>query len=252
MSCSKHGDDPAPAADSAVPVDPALLAFLSRARSAHHRADLHEDERPQRAAKALEELIDGPLPEGGTMLPEVREVLADTHARLADLESRFGKYDAARQHIHRGLELAQEISYFRGHLFEVRGLVAERLAAARRREAERLLRTADEQLDGPERAQLDSMRAKLDALRQQLEQDPNAHVRAELATSEQALADLRMAKLPSDRRAKHRSLVREQDAAIASALEAFEESMRIQAQVIEARTQSAFRPTTVPSGAASR
>jgi hypothetical protein len=45
---------------------------------------------------------------------------------LADLESRRGRFDEAALHVDRGLDHAREVTYFRGHLFEVRGLVEER------------------------------------------------------------------------------------------------------------------------------
>jgi tetratricopeptide (TPR) repeat protein len=133
-ACSK-GESPAPAA-SACPelpgapvVDPALLAFLSRARAAHHMADRHEEAAELSAAvAALDKLLAGPTPGGDAPLPEVREVLADTHARLADLESQLGRYEAAERHVTLGLKGATEPSYFQGHLFEVRGLLEERRA----------------------------------------------------------------------------------------------------------------------------
>ena len=131
--------DEAPAATAcgdmgdAAPVDPTLLAFLSRARSAHHLADQHEaDEQLEPAIQALDKLIDGPIPGGKEPLPEAREVLADTRARLADLESRRGRFDEGAAHVERGLEQARETTYFRGHLFEVRGLVEERRAKSLR------------------------------------------------------------------------------------------------------------------------
>ena len=57
---------------------------------------------------------------------EVREVLSDTRARIANLESRRGRFESAEQHLKEGLDLAREATYFRGHLYEVRGLVEER------------------------------------------------------------------------------------------------------------------------------
>lgn len=123
--------EPAPGADAGVPVDPVLLAYLSRARSAHHIADQHEEAgRLEQAVDPLQRLVDGPVPGGEprSAPPEVREVMADTLARLADLKSQLGKHDAALKDVERGLELARETTYFRGHLFEIRGLVEERLA----------------------------------------------------------------------------------------------------------------------------
>jgi tetratricopeptide (TPR) repeat protein len=130
--CAQKSADLCGDADAA-PVDPTLLAFLSRARSAHHLADQHEqDGALEPAIGALTKLLDGPLPGGATPAPEVREVLADTRARLADFTSKLGRYDDAAAHVERGLEQAREVTYFRGHLFEVRGLVEERRAKSLR------------------------------------------------------------------------------------------------------------------------
>jgi hypothetical protein len=123
---------PAPTAcpelDAGAPVDPALLAFLSRARSAHHAADALEAKNDLAAAESeLGKLLGGALPPNRDA-PEVREVLADTLARRADLASRSARFDAAEADITRGLGLVTEPSYFRGHLVEVRGLVEERRA----------------------------------------------------------------------------------------------------------------------------
>jgi len=116
--------------DGGAPVDPTLLAFLSRARAAHHRADDPESRGNLTAAiSELEALLGGPLPQGKAA-PEVREVLADTRARLADLRSRAGDYDRAEQDVVEGLRLVPEPSYFRGHLVEVRGLAEERRSKA--------------------------------------------------------------------------------------------------------------------------
>jgi hypothetical protein len=123
--------------DSGQPVDPALLAFLSRARSAHHIADGAEEQNDLgRAVEVLRGLVAGPFPGGSVQgaAPEVREVLSDTRARLADLESRRGNFDEAARDVDDGLELARETTYFRGHLFEVRGLVEERHAKALEKE----------------------------------------------------------------------------------------------------------------------
>jgi hypothetical protein len=110
-------------------VDPVLLAFLSQARSAHHAADQREAEGDVAAAlRSLQALVQGPKPPGSA--PEVGEVLADTRARIADLLSRAGRFDQADAEISEGLSSAREPSYFRGHLFEVRGLVEERRAKA--------------------------------------------------------------------------------------------------------------------------
>ena len=129
-ACSRHerNDDCGP---TERVVDPALLAFLSRARSAHHAADLQEAAGDQAAAlRALAGLVMGAVPAGAT--PEVAEVLADTRARMADLLSQGGRFDEADQQIGQGLEHAKPSTYFRGHLFEVRGLLEERREKALR------------------------------------------------------------------------------------------------------------------------
>lgn len=119
-------------AQQAPPVDPPLLAFLSRARSAHHLADAREQAGDLRGAvEALETLTQGPAPGPGR--PEVSEVLSDTEARLADLLSRLGESEAAERAVVRGLQLVPERNYFRGHLFEVRGLLEERKAETLRK-----------------------------------------------------------------------------------------------------------------------
>ena len=112
-------------------VDPVLLAFLSKARSAHHAADLREAEGDSAAAlRALQALTGGETPPGNA--PEVDEVLADTRARIADLLSRAGQFDEADAEINGGLEHAKAPTYFRGHLLEVRGLLEERREKALR------------------------------------------------------------------------------------------------------------------------
>lgn len=111
-----------------VVVDPALVAFLSKARAAHHRADIAEGDGDRKAAiEALSSIIEGPLPRTS---PEVVEVVADTRARRADLRSQEGDFDGARRDVDDGLASAVAITHFRGHLYEVGGLIAERRAAA--------------------------------------------------------------------------------------------------------------------------
>jgi hypothetical protein len=122
-----------PALDAGTPVDPILLAFLSRARSAHHLADDSESGGDLAASAApLERLVQGPIPRVSSveLAPEVREVLADTYARLADLHSRQGEFDRALQDVQLGLGHAREPDYFQGHLLETEGLVEERHAKA--------------------------------------------------------------------------------------------------------------------------
>lgn len=104
-----------------------LLAYLSKARSAHLQADIAVmDDESGEAIAALDALVDGPLP-AGEPSPEVREVLADTLARTAELRSGAGDYDEARSDIERGLKLAPERTHYRGRLLEVLGAVESRL-----------------------------------------------------------------------------------------------------------------------------
>jgi tetratricopeptide (TPR) repeat protein len=130
VACAKRE----PRDDCAEPlrvVDPVLLAFLSQARSAHHIADQREAEGDVPAAlRALSVLTAASKPPGNA--PEVEEVLADTRARAADLLSRAGRFDQAETEIAAGLENAKANNYFRGHLFEVRGLLEERREKALR------------------------------------------------------------------------------------------------------------------------
>jgi tetratricopeptide (TPR) repeat protein len=110
-------------------VDVSLLAFLSKARAAHHQADIAE--RAGKVAEAiqpLERLVVEAVPGTTKPAPEVREVLADTYARLAELHSSLGEFVAAHEALERGLRLATERTHFRGRLMEVRGLVEERHA----------------------------------------------------------------------------------------------------------------------------
>ena len=130
FSCSR-GDRSCRPEGSSAPVDPALLAFLSRARSAHHLADSQEERRPEQALTTLRAVLDGPLPGRAETRPaEVLEVLADTSARIADLQSQAQDFDGAAQSISKALPWVPEPSYFRGHLYEVLGIVEERRARA--------------------------------------------------------------------------------------------------------------------------
>ncbi|HEU4404944.1 MAG TPA: hypothetical protein VFS43_06590 [Polyangiaceae bacterium] len=125
--CAPEGGAPA--------VDPPLLAFLSKARSLHHQADVAEAEQdPPRALAALERIVAEPPPGSLAGRPEVAEVLSDAFARLAELRAVQGDFGRAAADIERGLSHANEPTYFRGHLFEVRGLVEERRADALARE----------------------------------------------------------------------------------------------------------------------
>jgi hypothetical protein len=129
-ACSRRAPDACASADGQPPVGTALLAFLSRSRAAHHRADAREEQNDVAGAQAeLAAILSGPKPPCGESA-EVREVLADTRARLGDLESRRGEFDQALAEVAQGLTLVPEQSYFRGHLLEVRGLIEERNAKA--------------------------------------------------------------------------------------------------------------------------
>jgi tetratricopeptide (TPR) repeat protein len=120
---TRHRDEDCACSEHVV--DPVLLAFLSQARSAHHKADQQEAAGDSAGAlRSLEQLTSSPRPPGAP--PEVDEVLADTQARIADLLSQAGRFDQAASAIESGLEHAKTTTYFRGHLFEVRGLVEER------------------------------------------------------------------------------------------------------------------------------
>lgn len=120
VTCSCEG--------SSRPVDPALLSFLSKARAAHRQADALEGQKDRAGAlAALNTLVSGPIP---SKRSEIDEVLADTRARMAELQSTLGQWDAAEKEIERGLQHAPDTSYFRGHLFEVRAVVEEQRAAS--------------------------------------------------------------------------------------------------------------------------
>jgi tetratricopeptide (TPR) repeat protein len=108
-------------------VDEALMAFLSAARALHHEADLHERAGDRQGAVAsLERLVALPAPRA----VEVDEVLADAHARLAELHLQQGNLEAADRDVQAGLERVKGPTYFRGHLLEVEGLLEEARAGA--------------------------------------------------------------------------------------------------------------------------
>lgn len=128
LGCGSKRGDCAELPSTLSAVDPSLMAFLSRARAAHHAADLQEDNLEQSLAPLLN-LVAGPTPGSTVQAPiEVREVLADTHARIADLESQLERFDSAYARLETALRYVPETSYFRGHLFETEGLVAQRHA----------------------------------------------------------------------------------------------------------------------------
>ena len=112
--------------DDAAVVDSELLAFLSLARAHHHEANLLEQSGDvQGAIGALKRIIDAPKPHAGQKLPEVEEVLADTYARMAELELGAKDTASAQRDVQAGLTHVSEPTYFRGHLLEVYGIVEE-------------------------------------------------------------------------------------------------------------------------------
>lgn len=133
-ACTRNeprGEQPCECPPAGAVVDPALLAFLSQARSAHHVADAREAAGDQAAAlRALTTLAEAPRPPGDA--PEVEEVLADTRARIADLLSQAGRFEEGEAAIAAGLGNAKSPTYFRGHLFEVLGALEERREKALR------------------------------------------------------------------------------------------------------------------------
>lgn len=127
-ACAKHGRSTGPTGGASSVnqeiVDDVLLAYLSSARSIHHEADIQEDQGDVAGAiKTLERLTTQPPPRKG---PEVDDVLAETYARLGDLRAQLGDFDAGEREIDVGLGLAPDVSYLRGHLLEVRGVIEEK------------------------------------------------------------------------------------------------------------------------------
>ena len=221
-------------------VDPALVAFLGRARAAHHRADLMEDRVELEPALAeLAKVTEGPRSDRAADFAEIREVLADTRARMADLESRLGRYDEAEREVEKGLGLATEVTYFRGHLFEVRGLVEERRSRALGKRAQELLEQADARLGpgSPEARQRDELVRELAPGTDASAPKPAAEAERSLRTSQAKLDQVRRAALTPDEQRLLARLLADEQAARSRALEAFEQSMTLQAEVIRARTE---------------
>jgi tetratricopeptide (TPR) repeat protein len=134
-------------------VDQRLLAWLSKARTLHHLADMSEaDGAIDHAIASLEQLTGAEAPR----TPEADEVLADTYARLADLRVRQGDLQRAERDVDEGLRHAPGPTYFHGHLLEVRGLVFEKLSES--------LAKAGKRAEAEE-ARLKAMRASLEAVR---------------------------------------------------------------------------------------
>lgn len=123
--CAKHEAQRGPSGEV---VDEPLMAWLSITRALHHEADIQEDRGDLKGATATLERLLAKAPPRKT--PESDEVLADTRARLADLRSRSGEFDAAMKEIEAGLALVPRVSYYAGHLLEVRGLVEQRRGEA--------------------------------------------------------------------------------------------------------------------------
>lgn len=124
----RSGAESAPGCPSAegTPIDAPTMAFLSMARALHHEADLYEGRGDEHAAVgALERLVASPAPAG----PETDEVRADAYARLAELRLKGGDLEGADRDVQTGLTWAHEVTYFRGHLLEVGGIVEEARAA---------------------------------------------------------------------------------------------------------------------------
>lgn len=115
--------------DSAPVVDTEIMAFLSEARALHHTANMKEDANDlEGAIVAMNRLVAARRPHANRPpheTPEVEEVLADTYARLGELQLKKGDLDTADVALKKGLERAPEPTYFRGHLIEVQGLVEE-------------------------------------------------------------------------------------------------------------------------------
>jgi hypothetical protein len=109
------------------PVDEALMAFLSAARSLHHEADIQQGSGDTAGAIAsLERLVALPAPAA----VEVDEVVADARARLAELRLERGDLEGADREVQAGLLRVKGPTYFRGHLLEVEGLLEEARAGA--------------------------------------------------------------------------------------------------------------------------
>ncbi|MBX3189380.1 MAG: hypothetical protein KF819_20320 [Labilithrix sp.] len=116
--------------ESAAVVDTELMAFLSEARALHHIANSKEESGDLPGAiDAMERLVAARRPHADRKTPEIEEVLADAHARLAELRLKVGDVDKAADDVRDGLAHAPEPTYFRGHLVEVQGLVEEARAA---------------------------------------------------------------------------------------------------------------------------
>ena len=125
--CRNNVGSGCPSETQAPPVDTNVAAFLSAARALHHEADVKVQSGDVAGAIAsLEKLVGLPRPRAS----EVDEVLADTHARLAEMRLQSKDWAGADREVQGGLEHAREPTYFRGHLLEVSGLIEEQRAGA--------------------------------------------------------------------------------------------------------------------------
>jgi tetratricopeptide (TPR) repeat protein len=120
-ACAKRESQRGPSGEV---VDEPLMAWLSITRALHHEADIQEDKGELKGAiTALERLLAKAPPR---KTPESDEVLADTRARLGDLRARAGDFDGAMKEIEAGLALVPRVSYYAGHLLEIRGTIEQR------------------------------------------------------------------------------------------------------------------------------
>jgi hypothetical protein len=110
---------------AAAPIDERVMAFLSAARAAHHEADIKEHAGDVDGAVALIERLVAMQAPGASEADEVR---ADAYARLAELHLEKGDLASADRDVEAGLPYAAGLTYFRGHLLELGGIVEERRA----------------------------------------------------------------------------------------------------------------------------
>ena len=109
-ACSRSEPSPlgnCPALDAGSPVDPLLLAFLSRARSAHHLADDFEGAGDLTAAPRRSNVSSRArchAPTAQSSLPRCAKCWPTRYARLADLHSRQGAFDRALEDVQVGPE----------------------------------------------------------------------------------------------------------------------------------------------------
>ncbi|PIE05943.1 MAG: hypothetical protein CSA75_02140 [Sorangium cellulosum] len=131
MGCNNSTPEPpCECVQSLTAVDAPLMAFLSKTRAAHHQADQREESGDIAGAiRALESITSTQLGRTASR-PEAKEVLADTQARLADLQGQLGNYEDAEKSVSQGLKLAPRDSFFEGHLYEMRGVNEERRSKA--------------------------------------------------------------------------------------------------------------------------